>query len=64
MKTNISLNQKQSEFLRDLLHTIHPEHIIDFLVDNDSMDDNDITDLLKQLEVMSPEYYFGVKNAK
>ncbi|RTK98717.1 MAG: hypothetical protein EKK57_11105 [Proteobacteria bacterium] len=63
MKANISLNQRQSEFLRDLLHTIHPEHIIDFLVDNDILDDEDTKNLLKQLEIMDPEYYFGVKNA-
>lgn len=61
MKSNISLNQRQSEFLRDLIHTLSTESILDFLVDHELMDDGDTADLLKQLEIMDPEFYFGVK---
>ena len=61
MKSNISLNSRQSEFLRDLIHTINTEQILDFLVDHELMDDEDTADLLKQLEIMDPEFYFGAK---
>lgn len=61
MKKPIELNERQSEFLRDLLHTVNTNHIVDFLVDNDSLDDVEISDLLKQCEIMDPEYFFGVR---
>jgi len=62
-KLPILLNQRQSEFLRDLLHTLSTNHILDFLVDNDSLDDCDVADLLRQCEIMDPEYYFGANKS-
>jgi hypothetical protein len=62
-KLPVLLNTRQSEFLRDLLHTINNDHILDFLVDNDSLDDCDVADLLRQLEIMDPEYFFGVNKS-
>lgn len=52
MKEPIVLNQKQSEFLRDLVHALEPSYILDFLVDKEVLDDPEISNLLKQLEVM------------
>ena len=63
-KLPILLTSRQSEFLRDLLHTINPEYILNYLIDSDSLDDAETTDLLTQLEIIDPQYFFGVKNAR
>lgn len=63
-KLPILLTSRQSEFLRDLLHTLNTDYILNYLLDSDTLDDSETADLLTQLEIIDPKYFFGVKNAR